>query len=63
MNFSKNETLFLNNGPKYNLHTKKANWLTDLADEAENAIKQLPSTDCDFYRRQVARVNRNTPPT
>jgi hypothetical protein len=51
---SSNETTLLEKELKYNLHTKKKNWLVNLALEAETAIAQLPVTDREFYRKQVA---------
>jgi hypothetical protein len=52
--FTERETLLLNKGPKYNLHARRPSWLTDLALEAETAITQLPPSDRDFYRKQIA---------
>ena len=52
--FSKNELNLLEKGPKYNIHSHKRNWLTTLALEAETSITHLPSTDCDYFRKQVA---------
>jgi hypothetical protein len=52
--FTDREAALLNTGPKYNLHTKTADWLTTLALEAETAINQLPPADQEFYRKQVA---------
>jgi len=52
--FSENEAALLQKGPKYNLHSKKKNWLLNLALEAETAITQLPTTDREFYRNLVA---------
>jgi hypothetical protein len=54
IHFFEKETLLLNKGPKYNLHAKTTNWLTNLALEAETALAQLPSSDRDFYRKQIA---------
>jgi hypothetical protein len=48
---SDREYNLLNKGPKYNLHTIRPNWLTDLALEAETAIMQLP--DIEFHRKRV----------
>jgi hypothetical protein len=44
----------LEKGLKYNLHTKKKNWLVNLALEAETAITQLPITDSEFCGKPVA---------
>jgi hypothetical protein len=52
--FSNNETTFLQKGLKYNLHTKKKNWIQNLALEAETAISQLPTNEREFYRKLVA---------
>jgi len=52
--FTGRESLLLNKGPKHNLHTKRADWLTNLALETETAITQLPPSDQEFYRKQVA---------
>jgi hypothetical protein len=54
--FSERESLLLNKGPKYNLHIKRADWLTNLALEAETAITQLPPHEREFYRKQVAEL-------
>ena len=34
--------MLLEKGLKYNLHSKKKNWLVNLALEAETAVTQLP---------------------
>jgi hypothetical protein len=52
--FSNSELKLLEKGPKYNIHSHKRNWLTTLALEAETAITHLPSTDRDYFRKQVA---------
>jgi hypothetical protein len=52
--FSKAELDLLNKGPRYNLHTKSKHSLTNLALEAETAIRLLPSSDRDFHRKQVS---------
>jgi hypothetical protein len=52
--FTNNEINPLDKGPKYNLHSRKNNWLTTLALEAETAITSLPTSDRDYYRKQVA---------
>jgi hypothetical protein len=41
-------------GPKYNVHSKKKNWIQNLALEAEMAIIQLPSNEREVYRKTVA---------
>jgi hypothetical protein len=46
--------MLLNKGFKYNLHTKRKNWIKTLAFEAETAINKLPELDRDHYRWQVA---------
>ena len=58
--FSNEELPLLNEGLKYNLNTKKNEWVSKLALEAETAISHLPGTDHEYYRRQVAnhRVNK-----
>jgi hypothetical protein len=56
--FTDNEMTLLQKGPKYNLHTKKKNWIQNLALETETAISQLPPTDRDVYRKLAAeRIN------
>ena len=52
--FTANEISLLEKGLKYNLHSRKKNWLTTLALQAETAITLLPITDSDYYRKQVA---------
>jgi len=52
--FTQNEQRLLEKGPKYNVHGHKKNWLTTLALEAETAITHLPSSDRDYFRKQVA---------
>ena len=57
--FTRSETKLLEKGPKYNLHSRKKNWLTTLALEAETAITRLPPTERDYYRKQAAaRIER-----
>ena len=51
--FTDNEINLLEKDPKYNLHSRKHNWLTTLALEAETAITFLPSSDRDYFRKQV----------
>jgi hypothetical protein len=56
--FSDTEMALLQKGPKYNLHSKRKNWLRNLALEAETAVTQLPTTDREFYRKLIAdRIN------
>jgi hypothetical protein len=68
MPFSKCEMNLLQKGLKYNLHTKQANWIQNLALEAETAIQSLPASDRDIYRHTVAKRlntlqrNSNTQP-
>lgn len=54
--FSSEETALLQKGLKYsyNLHSKKKNWIQNLALEAETSITQLPTSDREFYRNLVA---------
>ena len=52
--FTDNETNLLNKGPKYNLHSRKKDWLMTLALEAETAVTSLSLSDRDYYRKQVA---------
>ena len=54
INFSNNEMRLLHKGLKYNMHTKKKNWVQTLALEAETAITHLPTTERDVYRKLVA---------
>jgi hypothetical protein len=54
ISFTNSETALLQKGLKYNIHAKKENWLQNLALEAENAITQLPSNECEVYRKLVA---------
>jgi hypothetical protein len=39
---------------RYNLHTKKKNWIQNLALEAETAITQVPTNEREVYRKLVA---------
>ena len=56
--FTDHELSLLQKGPKYNLHTKRQNWIQNLALEAETAISQLPTSNRDVYRGLVAeRIN------
>jgi hypothetical protein len=52
--FTNNELKLLEKGPKYNIHNHKENWVTTLALEAETAMTHVPSTDRDYFRKQVA---------
>ena len=54
ISFSSKEIGLLEKGPKYNLHHKKENWLTNLALEAETAISLLPTTDREYFRNRVS---------
>jgi hypothetical protein len=40
----------LQKGLNYKLHTKKANWIQNLALESETSIQSLPLSDRDIYR-------------
>jgi len=51
--FSNNETTLLEKGLKYNLHTKKKNWLVNLALEAETAITKLSVTLVNFIENKL----------
>jgi hypothetical protein len=73
ISFSKDEMDLLQKGLKYNLHSKRNNWIQTLALEAETAISKLPTADRDVYRKLVAerigtlqqnnpRPNHNTHP-
>ena len=44
----------LQKGLKYNIHTKRKNWIQTLALEAETAITKLPTNERDVYRKLVA---------
>ena len=52
--FTNDEMSLLNKGLKYNLGHKNKGWITTLALEAETAISQLPHTEQDYVRYQVA---------
>jgi len=52
--FSNREMGLLQKGLKYNIHTKKKNWIQTLVLEAETAITQLPTNERDVYRKLVA---------
>ena len=54
ISFSKTELDLLNKGPKYNLHRKNKQWLTNLALETETAINKLPASDRDYLRTQAS---------
>ena len=56
--FTDNELALLQKGPKYNLHTKKKEWIQKLTLETKTAISQLPPPDRDVYRKLAAeRIN------
>jgi len=58
ISFINSEITLLQKGMKYNTHSKKRNWIQNLALEAEIAITQLPSTEREVYRKLVAdRIN------
>jgi hypothetical protein len=44
----------LKKGPKYNLHSKRHNWLENLALEAETAVSKLLASHRDVYRKLIA---------
>jgi hypothetical protein len=50
----------LQKGPRYNLHSKKDNWIQNLALEAETAISQLPPSDHDIKDRKLTAERINT---
>ena len=52
--FYSKEIELLEKGPKYNLHHKKKNWLTNLALEAQTAISLLPTIDWEYFRNRVS---------
>jgi len=52
--FTSDELSLLNKGLKYNLGHKQRNWIATLALEAETAISQLPNTEQEYIRYQVA---------
>jgi len=48
----------LEKGLKYNIHSKKKNWIKYLALEAETATTQLPPNEREVYQKMVAdRIN------
>ena len=48
----------LQKGLKYNLQTKRENWIQTLALEAETAIQKLTRSDREIYRHKVTdRIN------
>jgi ribosomal protein L16/L10AE len=49
--FSDKETTLLETALKYNLQTKKKNWVVKLALEAETAITQLLILDHEYHRK------------
>jgi len=46
--------MILEKGPKFNIHTKKRNWIQNLALEAKTVISKLPPTERDVYRNLTA---------
>jgi len=50
----------LQKGLKYNIHSKKKNWVQNVALEAETAITQLPANEREVYGKLVA-ARINTP--
>ena len=52
--FTNSETALLQKGLKYNKHSKKKNWIQNLALEADTAITQLPVNEREVYRKLVA---------
>jgi hypothetical protein len=52
--FSQTELDLLNKGPRYSLHTRNKRCLTNLAIEAETAIKKLRASDRNYHRKQVS---------
>jgi hypothetical protein len=52
--FSEPEITLLQKGLEYNLHMKHHNWLENLALEGETAVSQLPTSDCEIYRKLAA---------
>jgi hypothetical protein len=48
------EMTLLEKGPKYNMHTRKRNWIKNLAFETETTISMLPSPERDTYRKLAA---------
>jgi len=42
-------------GTKYNIHTKKRNWIQNLALKVKTAISKLPPTEKDVYRKLTAK--------
>jgi len=52
--FTNDEMSLLNKGLKYSLGHKNKGWITTLAFEAETAISQLPYTEQEYVRYQVA---------
>jgi hypothetical protein len=47
---SNDELSLLNKGPKYNLHSKRKNWLHTLAFETDAAISHLPTNEQEGMR-------------
>jgi ribosomal protein L16/L10AE len=54
ISFSNSETALLQKGLKHNLHSKRKNWIQNLALEAKTAITQLLTNEQEMYRKLVA---------
>jgi hypothetical protein len=54
ISFSKDGMDLSQKGLKYNLHSKRENWIQTLALEAETTISKLPTAVRDVYRKLVA---------
>jgi hypothetical protein len=52
--FTNEEIKLLEKGPKYNMDTKKKDWVKNLALERETAISMLPTADRDTCRKLAA---------
>ena len=52
--FTNSKTALLQKGLKYNIHSKKKNWIQNLALEAKTAITQLPANEREVYTKLVA---------
>ena len=57
---SNEEQTLLNKGLIYNLSYKQKDWIKTLATEAETAISQLPISEQEYLRYQVATSINNT---
>jgi hypothetical protein len=51
--FSDDELTILNKGLKYNLSQKRKHWLSDLAFEAEAAVRLLPPCEQEHIQYQI----------